>query len=213
MNIKFAYYNNCSGTSVCTHPDSLEIQKDPIKYARQFAVEKHKGQYRKFGRRSNRRRYIYHPAQVVKYLKTKGYFDGDLLSAAWLHDVVEDCDVTVESLNNIFGKDVAHLVYFVTKPNVDKRKTSRLERWDKYLKHYSKGTKKSKILKLADRVCNLSEYLFYWNYTPARERQFVYKIYLSESIDLAETFMYEDESIYKDLVGLIDRLEILGTGV
>ncbi|MDW8209046.1 MAG: bifunctional (p)ppGpp synthetase/guanosine-3',5'-bis(diphosphate) 3'-pyrophosphohydrolase [Chloroherpetonaceae bacterium] len=74
-----------------------------------FAREKHAPQKRLSGDP-----YIIHPVEVAEIL-TELELDEHILAAGLLHDVIEDCGVTVEDLARDFGPDVAHLVEGVTK--------------------------------------------------------------------------------------------------
>ncbi len=53
--------------------------------------------------------YIVHPMEAVEIVATITP-DQELLAAAALHDTIEDTDVTVEQLRELFGERVAHLV-------------------------------------------------------------------------------------------------------
>lgn len=74
----------------------------------------HKNQIRKDGKP-----YLSHPVEVA-YILAKLGFDEDVISAALLHDVVEDCGYTIEELTNNFNKNVAELVDCVSA--IDKEK-------------------------------------------------------------------------------------------
>ena len=86
-----------------------EEQVNVIERAYQFAYDKHAGQYRKSGEA-----YIYHPMNVALILTTI-YADYETISAGFLHDVLEDCDCTVEEMEENFGKQITKLVQGVTK--------------------------------------------------------------------------------------------------
>ncbi len=58
--------------------------------------------------------YILHPTSVACIIVDLG-MDTDSVVAALLHDVVEDTPVTLEEVEQMFGKDVANLVNGVTK--------------------------------------------------------------------------------------------------
>ena len=79
--------------------------------ARAFAVAyaAHDGVMRKSGDA-----YIVHPIEVTRTLALM-HLDGDTMAAGLLHDVVEDTDVTLEAIEEIFGERVAHLVDGTTK--------------------------------------------------------------------------------------------------
>jgi len=91
--------------------------------------------------------YIIHPIQTAEILMTITD-DEKLIAAGYLHDVIEDCEVTYEELKKEFGKDVADLVMEVTKEKPDKKTASYFQR----LK-----TQRGIMLKFADRLSNLSD--------------------------------------------------------
>lgn len=76
-----------------------------------FAFEKHFGQKRITGDD-----YITHPLNVA-YILTEVKADAKAISAALLHDTLEDCTTTLEEIEQRFGKEVAFLVNGVTKIN------------------------------------------------------------------------------------------------
>lgn len=80
-----------------------------VKSAFQFALEAHHGQYRKDGTP-----YIVHPLATCKIL-AELKLDVATLMAALLHDVVEDCNVSVPQIAQFFGDKVAQIVTGVTK--------------------------------------------------------------------------------------------------
>ena len=80
-----------------------------IAEAYSFAEKAHHGQIRKSGEP-----FIEHPLQTALFLADLR-LDANTLAAALLHDVVEDCDVRVEALEETFGPEVAKLVDGVTK--------------------------------------------------------------------------------------------------
>ena len=80
--------------------------------AERFASKAHAGQVRKWSGEP----YIYHPARVVDTLHAFGYGFDLVLATAWLHDVVEDTDVTLAEVNDKFGQVVALMLAELTKP-------------------------------------------------------------------------------------------------
>ena len=84
-----------------------DLQK--VKSAFEFASKIHKSHKRKSGEP-----YIQHPLEITFYLANLR-LDVDTLSAALLHDVVEESDVTCRDLEKKFGKTVSQLVDGVTK--------------------------------------------------------------------------------------------------
>ena len=86
--------------------DILNIQE-----AFEFSKKCHFGQKRLSGEP-----FIEHPYQTALYLADLR-LDKSTLSAALLHDVIEDCDVSYDVIQDKFGKEVASLVDSVTKLN------------------------------------------------------------------------------------------------
>ncbi len=74
-----------------------------------FAYQLHKGQFRKSGEP-----YITHPVAVADLLRELGA-SASVIAAGFLHDVVEDTDITPKQLEGYFGSEVRYLVEGVTK--------------------------------------------------------------------------------------------------
>ena len=72
-------------------------------------MEKHKTQFRKSGEP-----YVQHLIETA-YTVAKLQGGPSTIIAGFLHDVVEDTDVTTEEVEALFGSDVSHLVEAVTK--------------------------------------------------------------------------------------------------
>ena len=116
-----------------------------------FAAEKHKHQRRKDAEASP---YINHPIQVTETLWWIGEVrDTDLLLAAILHDTIEDTDATPEEIQTEFGETVLHIVLEVT----DDKKLSQKERKQRQVETAPYKTHHAKMLKLADKICNVRE--------------------------------------------------------
>ena len=86
-------------------PDRAGVVEDALQYAYQM----HQGQKRRSGEP-----YIEHPVSAAHYLADLT-LDAPTIAAALLHDVVEDCGVTIDELRSRFGDDIAKLVDGVTK--------------------------------------------------------------------------------------------------
>ena len=80
-----------------------------IDRAYRYAADAHEGQVRRSGEP-----FIEHPLQTALYL-AELRLDANALAAGLLHDVVEDCDVCLEEIEDEFGKEIAGLVDGVTK--------------------------------------------------------------------------------------------------
>ena len=80
------------------------IEEERILKAYEFAKKAHKGQLRASGEP-----YIQHPLGVAVLLIEIG-MDTDTIAAGLLHDVIEDTDIDLESLEQTFGSQIANLV-------------------------------------------------------------------------------------------------------
>lgn len=86
-----------------------EADVDTVNKAFKFAKKCHEGQLRKTGDP-----YIIHPIYTAIYLANMR-MDCQTISAALMHDVIEDCGIEYEEIEDLFGKEVAGLVDGVTK--------------------------------------------------------------------------------------------------
>jgi len=82
------------------------------------------------------------------------YYDWDLVAAAWLHDVVEDTQISQDFIVKHFGPDIAQFVFDVTEQNVYGPKSQNALH---EINRLSKVCDKSKFLKLCDIYCNVSD--------------------------------------------------------
>ena len=116
-----------------------------------FAADKHKNQRRKDADASP---YINHPIALANLLLNEaGVEDQRVLIAAILHDTIEDTDTTEQELVKHFGKDVADIVLEVT----DDKALAKAERKRLQIEHAAHISRRAKLVKLADRICNLRD--------------------------------------------------------
>jgi (p)ppGpp synthase/HD superfamily hydrolase len=117
-----------------------------VETAREFAVEKHGNQKRKYDGAA----YIVHLESVAGILVEHGYKESVVLAAALLHDTVEDTDATIQELLERFGEEIAQLVYWLTDAEVGSRRTRVLQSaW-----RLSRAPWNAKLIKLADIIDN-----------------------------------------------------------
>lgn len=130
-------------------PDNPEV--DLICRAFNFAYRLHEGQYRKSGEP-----YIAHPIAVAGYLRDLGG-DKAMIAAGFLHDVVEDTEVTPEEIEERFGAEVRQLVEAVTKLskfNFSSKTERQAENFRRMFLAMAKDIRVI-VVKLADRLHNM----------------------------------------------------------
>jgi guanosine-3',5'-bis(diphosphate) 3'-pyrophosphohydrolase len=116
-----------------------------------FAAHKHRDQRRKDAAASP---YINHPIALANVLVNEGgVTDAEVLSAALLHDTVEDTATTLEELEREFGPRVAEIVAEVT----DDQRLPKAERKRLQVEHAAGLSREAKLVKLADKICNLRD--------------------------------------------------------
>ncbi len=129
----------------------MTIQKELLQLldVLNFAAEKHRNQFRKDGFTP----YINHPIQVANLLVQNGEDDVALLSAALLHDTIEDTETSEEEIRNHFGDEVLSLVLEVT----DNKNLPSDMRKQQQIKCAPHASRRAKALKLADKICNVRD--------------------------------------------------------
>lgn len=116
-----------------------------------FAAHKHRDQRRKDVRASP---YINHPIELARVLaEVGGVTDAVTLSAALLHDTLEDTDTTPEELQRAFGPEVAAVVAEVS----DDKALPKAERKRLQVEHAATISDRAKRVKLADKISNLTD--------------------------------------------------------
>jgi guanosine-3',5'-bis(diphosphate) 3'-pyrophosphohydrolase len=116
-----------------------------------FAAHKHRDQRRKDAEASP---YINHPIALADVLVNEGgVTDTETLCAALLHDTVEDTATTHEELVDAFGSRIARIVAEVTyDKDLPKAERKRLQ-----IEHAPHISREAKLVKLADKLCNLRD--------------------------------------------------------
>ncbi len=119
--------------------------------ALRFSADKHRYQRRKDQARSP---YINHPIEVAHLLWEVGHVrEINVILAALLHDTIEDTQTAPEEISALFGDEVLALVLEVT----DDKSLPRDERKRLQVELASHKSPDAKLIKLADKTCNLHD--------------------------------------------------------
>jgi guanosine-3',5'-bis(diphosphate) 3'-pyrophosphohydrolase len=116
-----------------------------------FAAEKHRTQRRKDAEESA---YINHPIALACLLAQEvGITDRCVLAAALLHDTIEDTQATKVELEAAFGPQIAAIVSEVT----DDKSLGKVDRKRLQIVHAASASHDARLVKLADKICNLRD--------------------------------------------------------
>lgn len=142
----------------CLNRKLSKKERDKLKDAYEFAEKAHEGQKRDSGEI-----FFEHP-KAVGLILAELKMDIDTIVAGLLHDVVEDCGIQIEEINNKFGVGVARIVSGVTKISnlrlneklneTDTKSLEKIETIRKMLFAMSEDVRVI-IVKLADRLHNM----------------------------------------------------------
>lgn len=128
--------------------------RDPLAFilkALAFSAHKHRDQRRKDEQASP---YINHPIELANVLRNEGGIrDAVVICAALLHDTVEDTETTPEELQHEFGARVCGIVLEVT----DDKRLPKQERKRLQIVQAPNLSRRAKLVKLADKICNLRD--------------------------------------------------------
>ena len=129
-----------------------EKDKKLIRIAFDTSVDAHKNQRRKSGEA-----YVFHPIGVAKIVASQIGLDATSISAALLHDVIEDTKYKLEDIEKVFGNKVARIVEGLTKISNLKKDTEisfQAENFRKMLLTLNDDIRVI-IIKIADRLHNM----------------------------------------------------------
>lgn len=167
------------------------MKVDKVMMALGFAAEAHTGQVRKYTGEP----YINHPVEVMNIVKSVPHTE-DMLCAALLHDVVEDCDVSIQEVGDLFGHVVMSMVNKlsdVSKPPHGNRAVRKeIDRmW------IGDAHRNTKTIKLADLISNSKSIL-------EHDKEFA-KVYIKEKELLLEVLTEGDPILYAQAKDIVEK--------
>jgi len=162
-----------------------------IERARVFSIAAHEavGQRRKYSDEP----YWHHPEHVANLLQkfATNAVTEEMIAAAWLHDVVEDTHVPLETIRDLFGNTVYHLVENLTdisRPQDGNRRA----RKQKDLEHTQQASPEAKSIKCSDLISNATSIV-------DNDPDFAV-VWLREKEALLEVLTDADPGIYSEAV-------------
>lgn len=178
-----------------------------IEKAIQVAAKAHDQQYRK----STGTPYISHPFSVGMYLLKAGCSE-QVVAAGILHDVVEDTDLSIEQIIELFGSEVATIVEGCSEPD-------KTQSWEKRKQHtidfLREASLEIKLVACADKLHNVKSILeeqqrvgekVWESFKRGREKQAWYYTGIWESLTHNLPNQHQDLLIFRELRAAIHTL-------
>lgn len=164
---------------------------EQVAKAYMFARNAHTGQVRKYTSEP----YIVHPVEVMSIVQSVPHTE-DMLCAALLHDVVEDCGVLLTEIFNVFGPSICYMVNDLSdasKPEDGNRKQrKKIDRdW------ISQACNSSKTIKLADLISNGKSIC-------EHDKDFA-KVYIKEKELLLEVLKEGDQTLWNQANEIVQK--------
>lgn len=178
---------------------SLQVMTDPadlILRAVAFAAHKHRDQRRKDKDASP---YINHPiALAIVLWEEGGVRDPAVIASALLHDTLEDTETSWQELRGEFGEEIADVVLEVTDTKwIKKEVRKRLQ-----VARAAHSSEKAKLVKLADKICNVRDIAAHPPAGWSLERKRQYFEWAKEVIDQLRGTHFELERRFDDVYAL-----------
>lgn len=153
-------------------------------HALEFATDAHKHQRRKYTGEP----YITHPIAVAEIVRSTPGHTPEMIAAAYLHDVIEDCGVTRAALADMFGPVVAEYVWWLsdqsTHADGNRAVRKKIDR-----DHIAKAPREPKTIKIADLIHNTLS-------IEAHDPDF-WRVYRHEKILLLDVLKEGDQELWR----------------
>jgi guanosine-3',5'-bis(diphosphate) 3'-pyrophosphohydrolase len=162
--------------------------------ALEFARDAHGKQKRKYSSEA----YIEHPIRVAELVRSVPHTTG-MICAAYLHDVVEDTQVTIEKIYTEFGEAVGELVEELTDEfmKINYPHLNRQRRKQKEVERQAGISREAKTIKLADVIDNTVDIV-------RNDKGFARK-YLKEMENLVQVLKEGDEKLFEQALNEIEK--------
>jgi len=157
------------------------LQSPQVLKALEFSAKAHTGQVRKYTNAP----YIDHPVGVAEIVSKVSGATVQMIQAALLHDVIEDCGVTEEQIKGEFGNMVSMFVWYLTSVKDPDKK--RAVRKAEYRDKLAEAPGMVHTIKLADMLHNFPDIVFH---DPK-----LAKIWIPEQADLWKVLKGGDEKL------------------
>jgi len=178
----------------------LEKSLALVEKAQKLAYERHKNQKRKDGVTP----FSDHLEGVVNRLKNLGVSDTNVLSAAWLHDILESTDTSFDEINDIFGNTISVLVLSLSKDlNISKK-----ERELQYIQQLKDSAIQAKIIKFCDISANLKD-IANAPISKTQKNKQVKKLF--RYLRIIKKGLSENRSNYPKIQELVDGINFVGS--
>jgi len=179
-----------------TIPQAEADAADLILRAVAFAAHKHRDQRRKDKDASP---YINHPIELANVLwQEGGVKDPQVIAAALLHDTLEDTETSWQELRGDFGEEIADVVLEVTDTKwIRKEVRKRLQ-----VARAARSSDKAKLVKLADKICNVRDVAAHPPAGWSLERKRQYFDWAKEVVDQIRGTHAELEQRFDDVYAL-----------
>lgn len=140
-----------------------------------------------------------HLASVVARLKNLGVTDEDAISAAWLHDTINDTSTSFDELDQRFGSKVAVLVLSISRD----KSLSRSVQEEQFVKQLKEAPIEAKIIKLCDISANLRDLKNSQFSKTRKSKEMKKRIYY---LNVIKTDLAKNKDIIPGVVSLINGI-------
>lgn len=141
--------------------------------------------------------YITHPEAVAGLVETVEGHTIDMVCTAWLHDVLEDTKVDFQTLDSVFGRDIADMVHLLTDVGHEYGNRAKRKAFDR--DRIAAAPPTVQTVKVADLIDNTSTIVQF-------DPDFA-KVYLREKRELLDALQDVDTLLWSTAHGILVKAE------